>query len=79
MFSWIRHCGLEVCAITCALLVCICYIVPSRALSVLGQMQLNSAATCHVHKDRLDQVNVQGVTRGLINRTKTHRDAFGGF
>ena len=50
--------------------------------NTMRQLRLNSVAICHVltyvHKYWLQQIEVQGITPGFINRTETHHDVFGG-
>jgi hypothetical protein len=47
--------------------------------SSMTQVRLNSAAICHVHKDKLDAVSVEAVASEFACMTETRRAAFGHF
>jgi hypothetical protein len=47
--------------------------------SSMSQIRLNSAAICHVHKHRLDEVSVATVAAEFAGMSETRRAAFGKF
>ena len=45
--------------------------------NTMGQVRLNSATICHVHKHRLDEIDLRLICKEFIGRTETRRNAFG--
>eukprot|EP00057_Strongylocentrotus_purpuratus_P004331 XP_003728488.1 PREDICTED: uncharacterized protein LOC100891064 [Strongylocentrotus purpuratus] len=45
--------------------------------NTMGQVRLNSATICHVHKHRLDEIDLRLICKEFIGRTETRRHAFG--
>jgi hypothetical protein len=45
----------------------------------MGQVRLNSAAICHVHKDRLSDLDIYLLTKEFVDRSEIRRNAFGNF
>ena len=47
--------------------------------NTMGQVRLNSSAICHIHKSRLDVIEIEAVAKDFAGRTDCRRKAFGRF